>query len=228
MSTGIYSKLTGYHNRRTIRLPSYDYSQPGFYFVTICIHDRKRNLFGEILNDPVLVGAGSKPAPLLKSKPAHHCLFKPNQYGEIVWKTWHDLPMHVPNIELDEFVVMPNHLHGILRIVDRDLNRAGLHDGRAGLEPAPTVGLPEIVRQLKTFSARRINTERNTLGHPVWQRNYYDHIIRDGAALFFIRNYIRENPFNWTNDSENHLDREIVEFHITDACNGNGRLRNLY
>jgi REP element-mobilizing transposase RayT len=198
MSSGIYNRYTGYHNRRSIRLRGYNYSRPGYYFVTICIHDRKQKLFGSFDNGPV--GAGSKPAPV----------FKPNQYAQTVQQTWHDLPNHISNIVLDEFIIMPNHVHGIIRISDHDINRAGLED-RAGLEPAPTVGLPEIVRQLKTFSARRINIRRNTPGQPVWQRNYYDHVIRDEKSLYFIRKYIRENPVNWSDDSESHIDREILE-----------------
>ncbi len=97
----------------------------------------------------------------------------------------------------------------------------------AGSKPAPTgtVGtdnapqrnaLPEIVRQFKTFSAKRINTIRKSPGNPVWQRNYYEHIIRDEKSLFFIRKYIRENPLTWSIDSENHVSREIQEFAMTE------------
>ena len=219
MSTGIYNKLTGYHNRRSIRLPGYDYSQPGYYFVTICIHDRKQFLFGDVSVGSV--GAGSKPAPLLNAKPApfvnapSNPMGIPNQCHEIIQNTWFDLTNHIPNIVLDEFVIMPNHIHGIIRIIESVANRAGL-ERRAGLEPAPTVALPEIIRQLKTFSAKRINKLRNTVGQSVWQRNYYEHIIRDEKSLFFIRKYIRENPVNWVNDSENHIEREIQEFKMSE------------
>jgi len=197
MSSGIYNKYTGYHNRRSIRLSGYDYCRPGYYFVTICIIDRRQLLFGDI--PEILVGAGSKPAPCTPQ-------FPPNQYGQIVQNTWLDLPNHIPSIELDEFIIMPNHIHGIIRIIEHGTNRAGL-------EPAPTVlvKLPEMVRQLKTFSARCINRLRNTIGQPVWQRNYYEHIIRDEKSLFFIRKYIQNNPINWADDSENHIDREIAE-----------------
>jgi putative transposase len=218
MSTGIFNKFTGYHNRQTIRLAGYDYSKPGYYFITICIHDRKQNLFWD--NIPAIVGAGSvgiEPVGA-DSKPAHlphiaHC--PPNQYAAIVEKTWLDLPNHISNIKLDEFIIMPNHVHGVIQITGDST--------RAGLEPAPTgnatvAGLPEIIRQLKTFSAKRINVERKTPGKPIWQRNYYEHIIRNKKSLYFIRQYIRENPLKWIDDSENHIDREIDEFQMTEGC----------
>jgi REP element-mobilizing transposase RayT len=212
MSSGIYNQHTGYRNHKSIRLPRYDYSQPGYYFVTICIHDRKQNLFG---NFPIPVGAGSKPALFVNAKSApllntpSNPMVIPNQYQEIVQNTWNDLTNHIPNIVLDEFIIMPNHIHGIIRIIETLANRAGL-------EPAPTVALPEIIRQLKTFSAKRINKLRNTIGQSVWQRNYYEHIIRDEKSLFFIRKYIRENPVKWLNDSENHIEHEIFEFQLTE------------
>jgi putative transposase len=210
MSSGIFNQYTGYHNRRSIRLRGYNYSQTGYYFVTICIHDRTKRLFGDI----PIVGAGSKPAPLL------------TEYGTIVQRTWHDLPNHINGIALDEFIVMPNHVHGIIRIVDVGFDRTGLEPvERTGLEPAPTggtkrVALTEIVRQFKTFSAKRINGVRNSPGVPVWQRNYYEQIIRDEKSLFFIRKYIRENPLFWNSDLENHVDKEIKEFAVAAAVIG--------
>jgi len=211
MSSGVFNQNAGYHNRRSIRLPEYDYSQPGYYFVTICLHDRMKHSFGEQWTglEPAptknrignhFVGAGSKPALHL------------TEHGKIVQHTWNDLPNHIDGIELDEFIIMPNHIHGIIRITGAGLKK------RAGLEPAPTdtITVSEIVRQLKTFSARRINAQQNSVGQPVWQRNYYEHIIRDDTSLYYIRKYIRENPINWNVDSENHIDREIREFEMTE------------
>lgn len=167
------------HHRRSIRLHGYDYSQEGAYFITICTHNREC-LFGT-------VGAGSKPA---LAEPVHYSSMALNEYGEIVQHTWDDLVNHIEGIELDAFVVMPNHFHGIVVI-----------DSRAGLEPAPT--LSEIVRQLKTFSARRINKIRDTQGVPVWQRNYYERVIRDENELSRVREYIVNNPANWLTDENN-------------------------
>ncbi|GIV89164.1 MAG: hypothetical protein KatS3mg055_1682 [Chloroflexus sp.] len=166
-------------NRRSIRLKGYDYFQPGAYFITICTKDRAC-LFGEVVNGEMRL----------------------NALGQIVQDVWHDLPNHVSNVVLDAFVVMPNHVHGITII--RDDTVVG-----AGSEPAPTTptkkhhGLPEIVRQFKTFSARRINEMRGTPGVSVWQRNYYEHIIRDEQSLNRIRAYIANNPLRWALDREN-------------------------
>jgi len=181
------------HHRRSIRLKGYDYSQAGAYFITICAHNREC-LFGEI----VTVGAGSEPAPTTAPTPptAHMRL---NEYGKIVEYTWNDLVNHVAGIELREFVVMPNHIHGIIIIVD---NVVGAGSVGAGSEPAPTKthALPEIVRQLKTFSARRINEKRGTPGVPVWQRNYWEHIIRNEKSHNDIAAYIVNNPAKWEMD----------------------------
>jgi REP element-mobilizing transposase RayT len=262
MSEGIFNQFTGYHNRQSIRLKKYDYSQPGYYFITICVHDREQNLFGEIVESMCMnpniaggciVGAGSKPAQLsgsdynaadfkhragLEPAPARTMGTAPttgnastkttqmhlNPYGNIVQSTWYDLTNHITGISLDAFIIMPNHIHGIIRI--NDFN----HQFRAGLEPAPTGiastgttpmlnSLPEIIRQFKTFSAKRINIVRNSPGIPIWQRNYYDHIIRNERSLYFIRKYIYENPLKWSIDSEKHLsiEEKETEKHFTDA-----------
>ena len=127
-----------------------------------------------------------------------------NFYGLIVSRCWFDLPKHYPQMNLDEFVVMPNHVHGII-----NLTEAINPDVGAGLKPALTTletqghGLPEIVRGFKTFSSRRINQLRSTPGNAVWQRNYYDHVIRDEASLHRIREYIVGNPPKWAEDPEN-------------------------
>ena len=147
-----------------------------------------------------------------------------NEAGHIVAWTWQDLPNHVPNGIWDAFVVMPNRVHGTIIITSR------IPVG-AGSEPAPTeptstkpastkpaftepasmgyapatksYGPPEIVRQFKTFSARRINDLRGTPSSPVWQRNCYEHILRSEESLHCIRNYILTNPLHWHLDHEN-------------------------
>ena len=152
-----------------------------------------------------------------------------NDFGKIVEFTWFDLPNHNKNISMDLFIIMPNHVHGIIEIVGAGSKPAlVVNDGarkhrnnfknlsyiyqqeqslsnRAGLEPAPTINksLPEIVRQFKTFSARRINKKRNKTGVSVWQRNYYEHIIRHDDELNLIRQYIINNPSKWREDENN-------------------------
>ena len=168
------------HHRRSIRLAGYDYSQAGAYFVTICAQNRE-HLFGEIVNG----------------------IMQLNEYGQLVEFTWHDLVNHNGNIELREFVIMPNHVHGIIVIAAPAAPPAPV---RAGSEPAPTPAPPplsEIVRQFKTFSARRINEKRGMRGVPVWQRNYWEHIIRDQRAYDNIARYIRNNPLQWQTDKLN-------------------------
>ena len=113
--------------------------------------------------------------------------------------SWHRLFEHYPELKLDAFVAMPNHVHGIIVLVEPT---------RAGLKPAPTFvygrhGLAEIVRAFKTFSSRGINQLRGTPGRRVWQRGYYEHVIRNEADLHEIRQYIVNNPLKWDLDEEN-------------------------
>ncbi len=158
---------TAFPRRRSLRVHDYDYTRPGAYFVTICTHRRAR-LFGRIVED------------------AMH----PNAFGKIVGETWQALPSHYPNVELDAFVIMPNHVHGIL-VLDSDTTTLPKRHG-----------LPEVIRAFKTFSSRRINRRRGGSSRHVWQRDYYEHVIRLEDSLSDIREYIETNPPRW------HLDRE--------------------
>jgi len=160
----------------SIRLKDYDYSLAGAYFVTICIPNRDC-ILGRIEDGTMIL----------------------SEYGRIVDDCWDDLPKHYDHIILDQFIVMPNHVHGI--VILTDTVSVGV-----GFKPTPTQrvhGLSEIVRGFKTFSARRINELRNTQGCKLWQRNYHDRIIRNEIELKPIREYIYNNPINWDNDSEN-------------------------
>jgi len=148
-------------NRRSLRLREYDYSTSGAYFVTACAHKRAC-IFGEVHGPRIVLNAA----------------------GRIVESTWYALVGHYHGIALDEFVMMPNHVHCIVTLS----------------EGAP--GLSEIIRGFKTFAARRINAFRGTPGRPVWQRGFHEHIIRSEEALRKIRAYVRDNPAKW------HLDRE--------------------
>jgi REP element-mobilizing transposase RayT len=206
------------HHRCSIRLKEYDYSQAGLYFITTCTQNREC-LFGEIAGAEMNV----------------------NEYGKIVETVWNELPQHYPNVRLDKFVVMPNHIHGIIALTNVGAgfkpaqitkpttiypdapiiypasmmkttaaidNGAANHTignnndngiNRAGFKPAPTEsqkqhGLPEIVRALKTFSSQKINELRNVSGIAVWQRNYYEHIIRDEQSYQNLSYYIIHHP----------------------------------
>jgi len=164
-----------YRRRNTLRLPGHDYSSPGAYFVTTCTHGRVC-LFGDIQGDEMHV----------------------NALGRVVERCWYQLPNHYPNVEVDAFVVMPNHIHGIILLVGDDgvpvSKRLRAHKRHA---------LPEIVRGFKTFSARGINGIGSTRGVPVWERTFYERIVGDGVALQAIRRYIANNPAQWAMDAEN-------------------------
>jgi len=110
-----------------------------------------------------------------------------NLCGEIVSQCWHDLPGHYPNLRLDQFVVMPNHIHGIINIYNNNVG--------TGLKPVPTKlhGLSEFIRAFKTFSSRGINQHLNGDGRFQWQRSFHDHIIRNKKSLEEIRQYIVRN-----------------------------------
>ena len=168
------------HRRRSIRLPDHDYTSPGAYFVTICTHQGEL-LFGEVVDDVVVL----------------------NEYGQVAHEEWQASEDIRREIELDAFVIMPNHSHGIVWIRETDDDPAvGLHNvGAHGRAP------PRLPRSLGSFIAgyksavtSRINRLRGMPGARVWQRNYYENIIRNDAALERIREYIQHNPARWSED----------------------------
>ena len=168
------------HHRHSIRLRGNDYSKPGYYFFTICSKCREP-FFGRIENN-------------------HSMILSP--FGKIIETTWFDLPNHNNNIILDCFVIMPDHIHGIIQMVGAGSKPAPGYDKPALIVSGTdyvTSGphLSEIIRQLKTFSARKINELRKTTGIAVWQRNYYESVIHGQENLNIVRNYIITNPMNW-------------------------------
>ena len=169
--------------RRSIRLHGYDYSQMGAYFVTICAHNRAC-LFGDIVESEMQL----------------------NSIGEIVAEEWTKSELVRSEIKLDEWVVMPNHLHAIVWITHS--SRVGA-TGRSPLRIAgPRPGsLGAMIAGFKSAATKRINTARNAPGVPVWQRNYYEHVIRNECSLDRIRQYIRYNPLKWPDDPDNPANR---------------------
>lgn len=157
--------------RKPLRLHGYDYGGAGYYFVTVCTQGRT-HLFWDGKR------AGLGPAPT-------------NDFGKLVAQTWLELPVHTVGIHVDKYVVMPNHFHGVIVLENGCVG--------AGSKPARTP-LPEAIRQFKTFSTRKINQMRGTPGKPVWQRGYYDHIIRDEAGYLRDWQYIGTNPAKWEED----------------------------
>ncbi len=161
--------------RRSIRLAGYDYSTAGVYFVTICA-SRRAMLFGEI--------RGAR--------------FVPNAIGAVVEKTWCELPNRFPSVALDAFVLMPNHLHGLIVLYKKK---------RAEINSAPTTEKPSVslARLVQSFKSLTRMQARKQLGraNPLWQRDYYEHVVRNENALTAIQRYIHENPARWDFDREN-------------------------
>jgi putative transposase len=173
-------------DRRSIRWRGYDYSSAGIYFVTICAFER-RAIFGSISSGIVA----------------------PSLFGRIVSEHWFDLSNHYAGLELGEFVLMPNHVHGILLLnspktsVNQKIVGA---DNVVGAGPRPArrrVGVPYIVGEFKRFSALKINSARGVTGQPVWQRNYFERVVRGGKEMKKVQRYILENPARWEFDHEN-------------------------
>jgi putative transposase len=169
--------------RNPLRLRGYDYSQAGTYFVTTNTHNRVC-WFGDI----------------------DDCVMRLSEIGQIVSDQWKAIPAHHPGVELDAFVVMPNHLHGIVHILDR-----GSSIPPGDTAPAPTraqkvpkrSSLSTIMGSFKAGVSRRVTAVRS--GHPVvlWQAGYQDHIVRTDGELDRIRSYIAANPARWPSDPEN-------------------------
>jgi len=187
------------HHRRSIRLKGYDYAQAGLYFITICCQDRA-HLFGEISDGVMIL----------------------NEYGKIAFAEWENSINIRDNICLHDFVVMPNHIHGIIEIVFKKANQ---YAGKLELAPitkfqSPSQTIGSIVRGYKIATIKKIKDkvlERGELqfahtsqfapiekiiqlDFKIWQRNYYEHIIRNEASHQRISDYILNNPAQWTED----------------------------
>jgi REP element-mobilizing transposase RayT len=159
------------YHRRSIRLQGFDYSSAGAYFVTICTHERA-HVFGEIQNNEMIL----------------------NENGNICMNVWDEIREYSDNVETDEFIVMPNHVHGIIWIT-------GAINPKGAINRAPTImGLGEIVRSYKARVTRQIRSAGSTYG--VWQRNYHERIIRNEHELDAVQQYIRNNPSKWEFDGD--------------------------
>lgn len=162
-------------NRRQLRLRDFDYSSPGFYFVTVCAENRAC-VFGEIFGGKVVLGNA----------------------GQLVAESWQRLPLRFPAITMDGFVVMPNHLHGIVQILQPSERWA---QQAAPLRTAPALG--QVMRAFKSTSAIAIKKLLGRPGRRVWQRAYYEHVIRNEDDLKNVREYIQQNPLRWALDRDN-------------------------
>ena len=190
------------HHRRSIRLKGYDYASAGAYYVTIVAWHREF-LFGEGVNKEMVL----------------------SRYGEIVQKWWEEIPVHFPDVETGAFIVMPNHVHGIIVIAERrgtgtvpreyGINEISndndtcpeIQGGETPPLRAPTLG--QIIAYFKYQSTKEMNKVENTgTVTKFWQRNYYEHIIRDETDLQNKTNYIESNPLLWDEDDENPINKK--------------------
>ena len=175
------------HHRRSIRLKGFNYTQSAAYFVTICCCQREC-LLGTIIQDEMVL----------------------NEFGTIVAEEWLRSFEIRDELKLDAWVVMPNHFHGLLWF-DRPTMQTQspsddgepVDDGALGKSQLrrPARSLGSVIAGFKAATTKRINQHRNASGTPVWQRNYYESIVRDDRMLNHIRDYIENNPRSWSTDS---------------------------
>lgn len=189
------------HHRRSIRLPSFDYAGNAAYFLTLCTVDRLP-LFGSVVDGEIHL----------------------SPVGKLVTCAWQDSPAIRPDLTLDAFVLMPNHLHGIVTFAPETPSHVGAHrcapipadahyaDAQPELHHPPSPRIPtrkprslgSFVAQFKATSTRAVNLLRNLEGTPVWQRGFHEHVVRDDRDLARLRAYIAANPSRWPSDPENH------------------------
>ena len=176
------------HHRRSLRLRGFDYAQAGYFFVTIVVKDREC-LLGEIVGNEMNL----------------------SDLGRMVAASWEWLENQYPYVGLDEYIVMPNHRHGIV-VIEDSVNGVAALRRRVDCRIDPTSPriqgikrkpLGQLVGAFKTVSTREANIDRGTPGHRLWQRNYYEHVIRNEESLSQVRQYIRDNAAKWAVDREN-------------------------
>jgi putative transposase len=173
------------HRRRSIRLKNYDYSQAGAYFVTVCTHNREY-LFGKITNGKMQL----------------------NKTGKMIKLVWDELPKNYTGVNTDIFVVMLNHIHGIIVLNPVGAGPRACPEGGQPRGVAPTkttMILPDVVHRLKSLTTDRYWQLQHSFSKSkkLWQRNYYEHVVRNENELNLIRQYILYNPLQWQYDREN-------------------------
>ncbi len=171
-------------NRKPNRLKNYNYSKPGYYFVTICTKN-KIQYFGKIKNNKMIL----------------------SEIGKIAHDCWFEIPKHFNNIELDEFIVMPNHIHGIVIINENNAGSFLPDNELCFLNDRTKMLLPKIIQQYKSSVTRIINKNKS-LPYFQWQKFYYDSIVRNEKQLLRIQEYVINNALKWELDIENPINRE--------------------
>jgi REP element-mobilizing transposase RayT len=202
--SGLFAERKGWGRmmpeRKPIRLKGYDYSTPGAYFITVCAHNRfeNRNIFGSIHNSEMMK----------------------NRWAAVVESCWCDLPNHYVHISLDEFIVMPDHFHGIVWI-----NNIPVGNGHARSLRRQNETLPNVVGSFKSAVSRNIH--QNDFPDFQWQKSYYDHVIRNDESMQKIREYVQNNPRKWELDHDDNETNDIMNIigHVGNrhACSLHGR-----
>jgi REP element-mobilizing transposase RayT len=168
-------------------LKDYDYTQEGGYFITLVTRNRDK-LFGEVVNGKMVL----------------------NDYGKIVDECWKSIPDHFPNVELGVHAIMPNHVHGIVLINENPPSRGTMYRAPTPTEkfgkPVPG-SIPTIIRTFKAAVTRDLGRKFDLSN--IWQRNYYERIIRDADEANRIHLYIEANPANWADDKENRANHRL-------------------
>ena len=164
-------------DRHSLRIKDYDYTQSGAYFITVCTYNREC-ILGSINHSEVIL----------------------TNYGQFVREEWLRTTSFRNGVTLDIFIVMPNHFHGIIIIDDLGTRHRAPTTEQFGKPTSNSI--PAIIRGFKSAVTNQINSHRHTSGFPVWQRNYYEHVIRNDNELNAIREYIQYNPENWEKDEE--------------------------
>jgi putative transposase len=166
-------------NRRSIRLKEYDYSQPGEYFLTICTNNHEC-IFGNIIQEEM----------------------KLSPEGKIAQRYWEEMPKHFSNVQLDEYIIMPNHIHGIIILTESMVGTRHAVSLREQFAKPVIGSVPTIVRSFKSATTKRIHEITKTPSLPIWQGRFFDRIIRSDKELNNIRDYIRNNVLQWAIKSD--------------------------
>lgn len=183
------------HHRKSIRLKNYDYSKEGLYFITICTQNREY-LFGEIVNGKMIL----------------------NNAGLMIEKIYKELPVYFENIKIEEYVIMPNHFHCIIEIIDlvgaesisaqkeniESISQMNVSIKRVDMESTPTT-IPKIIQTFKRYTTIEYikmvkNNQLPNFDKRIWQRNYYENIIGNEKVYFKVMEYIETNPAKWDED----------------------------
>jgi putative transposase len=173
-------KTMNQHHRRSIRLKEYDYSQPGEYFITICTNNHEC-IFGNIIHEEM----------------------KLSTEGTIAQRCWEEIPKHFSNVQLDEYIIMPNHIHGIIILTEPMVGTRHAVSLREQFAKPVIGSVPTVVRSFKSAATKRIHEIRNTPSLPVWQGRFFEHIIRNDNELNNIRDYIQNNVLKWMFENDN-------------------------